>query len=433
MRSHDGRKIPNPPRVSVVTPSWNGLSHLEPCYRSLRQLDYPPESLELILVDNGSTDGSIRFMQQHFPEVKIVRNSTNLGFCKANNQGAQAAQGEYVAFLNNDTRVHPAWLQELVAAVRDDPEVVCAGSKLLNWEGDRLDFAGGSVSFHGSGFQPGHGSSRVDPFSENRPVLFACGGSMLIDRQVFLDCGGFDEDFFAYLEDVDLGWRLWLLGYKVVLVPTAITYHRFRGTTRRLSRPRVVALTERNALMLIMKNYDDENLAHILPAALLLMMERAFISSDADRQRYKLDGLQREAVHYAAEPGPLMGGDARQKSRSAREVIGQEGAWTAAGRAATKAWRVLCRWFIRRFNSELEAVPKLTLSYFVAADDVLESLPRVMEKRAEIQQRRKRSDAQICHLFEEPFRSDFHSVRYKRLQDQLIQLFDIREVFRPSK
>jgi GT2 family glycosyltransferase len=229
--SHNGLETSNPPRVSVVTPGWNGLAHLEPCYRSLRQLDYPPDRLELILVDNGSTDSSVEFMQQHFPEVKIVRNPTNLGFCRANNLGARAAQGEYVAFLNNDTRVHPAWLKELATAVEADAEVVCAGSKLLSWEGDRLDFAGGSLNFRGSGFQPGHGSSRVDPFSETRPVLSACGGSMLIERQIFLDCGGFDEDFFAYLEDVDLGWRLQLhTGAKVAYTSRSIIRHKHRAT-----------------------------------------------------------------------------------------------------------------------------------------------------------------------------------------------------------
>lgn len=415
------------PSVSVVTLNWNGRAHLGPCYRSLCELDYPEDKLELVLVDNGSRDGSVAFIRQHFPGVKVIRNDANLGFCKANNLGARAAQGEYVAFLNNDTRVDPAWLRELTAAVEADPEVVCVGSRILTWEGDGLDFAGGNVNFHADGFQPGYGSAATDPFPEVREILFACGGSMLVDREVFLGCGGFDEDFFAYLEDVDLGWRLWLLGYKVVLAPAAITYHHLRGTSRRLPREKIVTLVQRNALLSVMKNYSDENLGRVLPAALLLMVERAFLASGADAQRYRLDGASPVVGHLSEAFEPSDSGDGR--SRGLRERVRQDGLWTTTRRAIRKGWRVLCRWLIWRLNRELEAVPRTSISYLVAADDVVRLLPGVMEKRAAIQQRRRRSDGEVGRLFGDPFRPADRSVLYGQAQYRLVRFFGIRSIF----
>jgi GT2 family glycosyltransferase len=429
VKNHHSLEAVGVPTVSVITLNWNGLVHLRTCYESLRELNYPRDRLELMLVDNGSTDGSVEFMQQCFPEVKVIKNDANLGFCKGNNLGVQAAQGEYVAFLNNDTRVHVDWLRELVAAVEVAPDVVCAGSKILTWEGDRLDFAGGSVNFHGGGYQPGYGSPDVDPFSENREVLFACGGSMLIDRRIFLDCGGFDEDFFAVFEDLDLGWRLWLLGHKVVLVPTAVTYHRFHGTSRHLPYEKLVALKERNALLSVMKNYSDENLAQVLPAALFLMMERAFLSSKTDSSSYKLDGLRHEGENYLSVLGPASKDGNRGGRKSVQEMIHREGLRRVAHRAVRKAWRILCRWLVVHFNSELEAVPRTSISGLVAADDVIRLLPRVMRRRREIQQKRTRSDAEICYLFGDPFRPELESVQYRRIQDQLVRLFGIQDIF----
>lgn len=424
MTDHHSLKATDLPTVSVITLNWNGLGHLEPCYSSLRELDYPQDKLELIMVDNGSTDGSVEFMQQQFPEVKVIRNRTNLGFCKANNLGAKAARGKYVAFLNNDTRVHPAWARELVAAVEVEGEVVCAASKILTWEGDRLDFVGGSVNFHGVGFQPAYGSTDVDAFSEPRELLFACGGSMLIEQDVFLDCGGFDEDFFIYYEDVDLGWRLWVLGYKVVFVPTAITYHRFHGDTRSLQNEKRITLTERNTLLAVIKNYSDENLARVLPAALLLMMERAFVTSQADSRRYKLDAVQqKENENSLVESGPSSGDDGKGKRIRRREL------WSTVRRAARKVWRMICQWFILRFNRELEAVPRVSISHLAAAHDVNRLLPSVMAKRAKIQQRRKRSDAELVPLFGQPFHASLRHDLYEQVQNRIADAFGIQSLF----
>jgi len=425
VRNHRDLETSGLPTASVVTLNWNGLVHLEPCYESLRKLDYPRDKLELLLVDNGSRDGSVEFVQQRFPEVKIIQNSTNLGFARANNIGARQARGRYVAFLNNDTRVHPAWLKELVAAVEPDLEAVCAASKILTWDGDSIDFAGGSMNFHGVGFQPGSGSPDIDAFSEPRDLLFACGGSMLIDREVFLDCGGFDEDFFIYYEDVDLGWRLWVLGYKVIFAPRAITYHRLHGDTSGMQNEKRVSITERNTLLAVIKNYDDENLARVLPAALLLMMERAFLLADTDSQRYKLD------AGYRAGGGPDLssGRDGQEKREGTQSLIQRHGLWNTVRRATRKAWRLGCRRFIIRFNEQLEAVPRPSIGPLVAAHDVIQLLPSAMAKRSEIQRRRKRSDADILPLFRQPFHPGLRQDLYAQAQSRVTEAFGIPGMF----
>lgn len=299
------------PTVSVVVLNYNGLKHLETCFNSLIALDYPTDQLELMLVDNGSTDASLSFMRERFPQVLLVETGSNLGFAAGNNYGAERATGQYVAFLNNDTRVEPDWLKEMVKSVIAGREqgVVCTSSLMLDWSGKKIDFQAGGLNFHGFGFQPSYGLPVEGRDIVPRDLLFACGGSMLIQRDVFLTVGGFDPDYFAFFEDVDLGWRLWLLGYRATLTPTAITYHRHHGTAENIPHHRVQVLYERNALYTIYKNYEQANLDKILPAALLLLGQRAvrfmelggvdledYDLSNPERSRTDTDSVHRNAV-----------------------------------------------------------------------------------------------------------------------------------------
>jgi GT2 family glycosyltransferase len=258
------------PTVTVIVLNYNGRKHLQECLPSLLQLDYPGDQLELMLVDNASSDGSVEFIQSHYPQVRVVRSPENVGFAAGNNLGAREAAGQYVIFLNNDMRVDPRFVKGLVAAIRSDPEAVCAGAKILNWDGSKFDFAGAALHFAGYGYQIGLGTPFAEGlFSEVRPILFPCGGAMMIDRQVFLEVGGFDEKYFIYFEDVDLGWRLWVLGYKVVFAPEAVVYHHHHGTMRSVSDFRKRVLHKRNTLYSVIKNYHEDSLKRVLPAVLL--------------------------------------------------------------------------------------------------------------------------------------------------------------------
>jgi GT2 family glycosyltransferase len=230
-------------------------------------LRYPADRLELMLVDNASADGSFQFIAARFPQVTVVNNPDNYGFARGNNEGARLARGQLVAFLNPDMRVEPNWLAELVASLQRDPSVVCAASKILSWNGQHIDFAGSSANFLGYGYQEGWGEPSRSQSSE-KLILAPCGGAMMINRQVFLDSGGFDEDYFAFYEDLDLGWRLWLMGYQVAYVPRAVAYHVHHGSWDQVPNAKISVLYQRNAMSTLVKNYDDENLKRVLPCTL---------------------------------------------------------------------------------------------------------------------------------------------------------------------
>src|SRR5438105_14224588 len=262
------------PSVSRIVLNWNGRAHLEPCLRSLLDLDYDPERLEVILCDNGSEDGSADYVRARFPAVKVIQLERNHGFAEGNDLAAEQASGEWLGFLNNDMRVERDWLNDLLAALDDHPRAACLASRIKTWDGSALDFIGGGVNYQGHGFQVDYGEQSSDRDVERR-VLFACGGAMLIRREVFREVGGFDRDYFAYFEDVDPGWRLNLLGHQVWYTPRATAFHRHHGTASRLVAHKLRVLYERNALFTIYKCFEDRDLDRLLTTALLLLNERA--------------------------------------------------------------------------------------------------------------------------------------------------------------
>ena len=135
------------PLITVSIVNLNGSNYLKDCLESLKKLNYPTEKIEIIIVDNGSNDDSVEFVRNNYPEVKLICNNGNLGFAKANNQAAAEAKGDYVAFLNNDTKVDENWLIELLRPVYGSDEIICSGSKVLSFDGKSIDFAGGMINF----------------------------------------------------------------------------------------------------------------------------------------------------------------------------------------------------------------------------------------------------------------------------------------------
>lgn len=342
------------PSVTVIVLNYNGLHHLQTCFASLAEVDYPAEQLEAMLVDNASTDGSVAFTQSHYPQVKIVQNETNLGFAPANNRGAREARGQYVVFLNNDMAVEPGLIKGFVEAIHSYPNAVCAGAKILNWDGSQFDFAGAGAHFIGYAYQEDLGKP-FDParHAEAKPILYACGGAMCIERQVFLEVGGFDEDYFIYYEDLDLGWRLWVLGYDIVFAPRAVAKHRHHGTMDGFSKYRKRVLYQRNVLSSALKNYDDVNMPRVLAAALL--------------------GTVNGVIGHAAQRGRLTLSDYDIRN-------GQN----------------------TRPETTLTAPEMASL---VAMHEVVKQLPQMMEKRRRIQAARRRSDAEVAEHFRWPFRA----------------------------
>lgn len=417
------------PKVSVILVNFNGLRHLDACLKSLAELDYPQDKLEIVLVDNASSDTSVAFVRERYPAVNIIENDTNSGFARGNNIGVAAASGEYVAILNNDMHVDKNWLRALVDACAAGPNIVCAGSKILNWEGTAIDFAGSRLNFYGHGFQVGFSSPDIAAYDKPGKIPFACGGAMLIDRDVFLDSGGFDEDYFAFFEDVDLGWRLWLLGYEVVFTPASVTYHRHHGTAKSVADEKKQVLYERNALYTLIKNYDDENLARVLPAALLLAVKRATIYLGiVDTQKYRIG----PAPVVAGRPPEVEPDDKNTRARWRR--IKQEEGSLGAGvkRVLVGSWSRGTAVFTRGVfgsNKGLEVVSRMGIADVLALNDIADLMPRIMEKRAELQQKRRRPDKDIFKLFGDPMRPSFPNEEFIANQRALEEAFGLRDVF----
>lgn len=215
------------PKVSVIIVNYNGSHHLVNCLDSLKATDYP--SFDLILVDNSSTDNSLQIVEDGFPDCKVIRFKENMGFSIANNIAAKGADGEYLAFLNNDTKVTPSWLTELVKVIEAEPTIAIAQSSLLKFAGD-IDSNGDFITRFGRTY-----NSKKNGFKDPREILSARGAAMIIRKSTFEELGGFDEDYFVSFEDVEIGWRAWIVGYKVVLVPSSVVYHEGGSTLSTMS------------------------------------------------------------------------------------------------------------------------------------------------------------------------------------------------------
>ena len=432
------------PSVSVIVVNYNGRRHLEHCLPSLMALEYPSEKLEILIADNGSSDDSLTFVTTHFSRVKILAGKQNRGFAAGNNWAAQSAGGEYLAFLNNDMRVDPSWLKELVSALDLGAGAICTSGRILSWDGRRIDFNGGYLNFYGMAFQENYGESEAGHSNYlNRDILYPCGGSMLIDRQIFLNTGGFDEDYFAYFEDVDLGWRLWVLGYRVVFSPQAVSYHRYQGTSRQLPEERRTVLYERNALFSIIKNYNDTNLSLILPVALLLTAHRGFLATQEDRAGYlmpaqggtPLDSSSPQVLDAKKRPFPSR--NVAYYWRKSVQIWSQKGLREFLANLFSKTAQWLQPSIQKDILSQppdfsMAIVPRGSLSYLVALEEVARNLPQVWQKRAVIQSNRQRTDEEILSLFITPFHPHPPTEDFSSIQEELAVSLGLRLLFPPG-
>lgn len=218
-------------RVSVIIPTYNGLRFLPACLDALRDQNYPAEQTEIIVVDDASTDGTIPFLRDRYPEVQIVALARNAGLAAGCNMGAARAHGELLVMLNNDTEVEPGWLAALVAAARGNPEAGAIASKMLLFDRrDTLHNAGDIMGADGIPRNRGVWQQDAGQFDDLPTVFGGCGGGVAYRRAAWEAAGGFDERLFMYLEDVDLAWRLQLLGWSAIFAPEARLYHHLSAT-----------------------------------------------------------------------------------------------------------------------------------------------------------------------------------------------------------
>ena len=214
--------------VNVIIVNWNGRRFLSECIEGLRQQVY--RSFSITLVDNGSNDGSIDFIARHYPEVRTIALSKNLGFSAANNIALKEAQTEYVALLNNDAVPNPFWLMKLMEALESHPEAGFAASKMVFYDNrEIIDRAGDAYTRAGTGLLRGRAES-ANRYNKEEWIFGACAGAALYRTEMLKETGLFDEDFFLLYEDVDLSFRAQLRGYKCLYVPEAIVYHKGSGS-----------------------------------------------------------------------------------------------------------------------------------------------------------------------------------------------------------
>lgn len=253
------------PLVSVVIPTLNARTLLGNCLDGLRVQTYAP--VEIIVVDNGSTDYSAEWVREKYPDVRVVTLQKNRGFAGGCNAGIAVARGAYIAVLNNDTSVHPTWIAELMRAIDGRPDVGMVASKMLFTFTPNVVNSTGICLDRTAIAWDRHGGWPVDPTEADVEIFGPSGGAALYRREVFDDVGTFDEDFFCYLEDVDLAFRARLAGWRCVYAANAEVLHHHSATAVESSPFKRFHLG-RNKVWVVAKNYPAPHVLLYLPAIL---------------------------------------------------------------------------------------------------------------------------------------------------------------------
>ena len=237
-------------KVTVIIPNYNGLKFMEPCFKALELQIY--HKFQILVVDNGSTDGSVEWLKEH--QIPTIFLDTNTGFSGAVNVGIRAADTPYVILLNNDTKVAPHYVEALERAMDRSEKIFSVSSKMIQmYHPDLMDDAGDMYSVLGWAFQRGVGRPEK-LYKKSCRVFTACAGAAIYRREVFETIGYFDEMHFAYLEDIDVGYRAKLYGYDNVFCPEAVVYHVGSGTSGSKYNSFKVKLAARNNVYLNYKN-----------------------------------------------------------------------------------------------------------------------------------------------------------------------------------
>jgi GT2 family glycosyltransferase len=346
--------------TEIIIVNWNNREETLECIAAVAVQLGEASGASITVVDNGSTDGSQTAIASKYPNVKLFVLPENRGFTGGLAAALAGSIATNVIFLNNDAVPEPGWLAALVTAIDEAPDdVMSVGGKIVDPTGTKIDFIGGVMTFDGHAFQPGFRyplGTRDEPAAGDE-LLFACGGNMISRRRAMMELGAFDDDYFAYLEDVDFGWRAWIAGYRVLYEPRALVRHASSTTSNRLGDFERGVLFERNALQTAIKNYED--LAASGAIVFFTYLHRLH--------------------HYATV-----------RNDRASELTREFGTPKKSKRR-----------FIRRISNEpLAAIDDpLTAMQFRALDWIVRNESRLAQKRVEVQRRRKRPDREIFERF----------------------------------
>jgi GT2 family glycosyltransferase len=350
--------------TEIIIVNWNNRAETLECVAAVEAQLHEVAGASITVVDNGSTDGSTTAIASRHPQVKLFALTENRGFTGGLAAALAGSNATNVIFLNNDAVPQPGWLAAFVRALHDAPEdVVSIGGKIVDPSGTKIDFIGGLLTFDGHAFQNGFHyptGSREEPASGDE-ILFACGGNMISRRARLMELGGFDDDYFAYLEDVDCGWRTWIAGFRVLFEPDALVRHAASTTSKRLGDFERGVLFERNALQTAIKNY--ENLAEAGASVFFTYLHR---------------------LHHYATTRNADSHELRRPFAAPRDAI---------SRRLQFVRKITRRPFLVAIDDPL------TTMQFRAFDWIVKHEARLAAKRADVQKRRKRSDREIFERF----------------------------------
>ena len=269
--------------VSIVIPHWNNVDVLSECLESISNTNF--ENFETIVVDNASTDNSVASVRSNYPNVKLIENDKNYGYAGGCNIGAEAASGDYLIFLNNDTVQEKDWISNLIKTINYDDKIAAVQPKILNYYNRNVfDYAGGSGG-HMDIYCFPFARGRIFSFQENdegqynnkEKCFWSSGTCFMVRRELFQKAGGFDESFFAHMEEIDLCWRLYAMGFEVWVEPDSVVYHKNALTLPMYSHKKYY-LNHRNSLLMLLGNYSIKNIFLIGIPRLILEKIACFYS-----------------------------------------------------------------------------------------------------------------------------------------------------------
>ncbi|WIE74623.1 glycosyltransferase [Curtobacterium sp. MCSS17_007] len=359
--------------VSVVLVNYKGTDDTLTSIAGLVDQDWPADKLEIVVVDNESGPEHVGRLKASDLPFTLVEAGGNLGFTGGCNLGVAHTSGEYVAFLNNDARPDRSWIREAVATFASGRDIGAVASKVLDWEGVDIDFTEAAMTWYGMGYKPHAGSPDTGRWENETDVLFGTGAAMFIRADLFEQLGGFDDRYFMFYEDVDLGWRLNLLGWRFRYQPRSVAYHKHHASMNKLGSFRETYLLERNALFTLYKNLGDEQLRAALPGALALAVRRAIGRGELDSS--SLD--------------------------------------------------------IRRPGNDAEPdlpVSKTTMAGIFGIDRFVEELPSMTESRREVQATRVKSDRELLRLFGNRDEPAYPIESYLAGYDKIVHSLGVLEV-----
>jgi len=263
-------------KVLIVIAVYNGAQYLRDCLSSLAKITYPKDNFKVLAIDDASTDDSAEYIKNNWPEIKLIVNKKNIGFAAGNNLGMQYGLDhnfDYIYLLNQDTVVKPDFLEKAVEIGEKQKEIGAVQSKLLLYQDqEKINSIGNEIHYLGFAFAGGY--QLLDQAMVEKEITYPSGACVLLKTSALKEVGLFNEEFFMYHEDTDLGWRMWLSGYKVMLAPDSIVYHKYEFS-RSIKK---YYYMERNRRLVVFQNYKLPTILLILPACFFMNLAMFFYS-----------------------------------------------------------------------------------------------------------------------------------------------------------